>query len=259
MARIRLVFLACHLILGLFGENFLSADDNQGDREIYVCAAASLTEALRDMAQRYEQKSGLKIHLNLGSSRFLRLQIEKGLPCDLFIPAHSEEASQLVHQGFIDEKDVKDLLSNELVIISAQKSRLKISRLEDLKGVVNEGIVLADPETVPCGIYAKEALINAQLWNGIQKNIIPAFDVKAALLQVEYGNVPLGIVYRTDAQTSQKVKILLAIPAALHSPIHYPVCLIPRSSPSREAQGFREFLFSPEVKEILTQKGFSVL
>jgi len=225
-------------------------------QEINVAAAASLADALTAIAKEFEKKEVINVSLNFGGSGALRTQIEKGMPCDIFISADNKNAQQLIDKGLINQQDKYSLLQNSLVVITAVNNTASLNNLTDLPAKINDYLSLGDPDTVPAGNYAKEALLKAGVWEKLESKLALGMDVRAAMLQVENGNAEYGIVYKTDAMISKKLKILYEIPAELHSPIEYPVCLISQATPKTFVVNFFQYLKSDVSKQIFRQYGF---
>jgi molybdate transport system substrate-binding protein len=223
------------------------------NKEITISAAASLADAMGDIANQFTKKTGIKVNINLGSSGSLEEQIEQGAPSDLFISASKEYITQLEQQKLVNQKDGKSLLTNQLVLV-VPKSSKTINTINDLKSV--QRIAIGTPEIVPAGLYAKESLISLHLWQSVKPNLIYGKDVRQVLSFVETGNVDAGIVYKSDALISPKVKIVSNIPSASHKPIIYPFAVMKSSSSNQAAQKMVHFLQSKEAGKIFIKYGF---
>lgn len=229
-------------------------------KQINVFAAASLSDAMNEIAVAFEERYGIKVNLNLAGSNTLRLQIEKGVPCDVFISANAQNVRKLDQLSIIDHNKVTVLLTNRLVIVSENDNQRKFQNFDELILYAKPYLSLADPQTVPAGIYAKEALINAGLWPYVKDRVVPAVDVRAALVQVEMGNINYGIVYMTDAYISDKVYYpVYIIPDKYHSRIEYLACLIQERSDRAAGNLFYEFMKRIETLNIFQKYGFSTL
>lgn len=223
-----------------------------------ISAAASLTDAAGELKTLYETKNaGATLTYNLAASGTLQKQIEEGAPADLFISAGKSQMDALSQKGLIVEESRKDLLGNELVLIAGKDS--KLAKFEDLTDASVGKISIGTPETVPAGNYAKETLTNLNLWEQLQPKMVLAKDVRQVLTYVETGNVDAGLVYRTDAATSDKVKIIAAAPAGSSKPIVYPMAVIKSTKHQKEAEGFAAFLTTDEAVKIFEKYGFKVL
>jgi len=226
--------------------------------DVNVFAAASLTDCLKEIASAYEKQTGDKVIFNFGASSFLARQIEEGAPADIFFSADEARMDGLEKKGLIVKETRKSRLSNSLVIVVASESKLVIRSVSDLARASVTRLALADPKTVPAGIYAKEYLEKAKLWPAVQPKIIPTDNVRAALAAVESGNVEAGIVYKTDAGISKKVKIAHEIPNAEGPAISYPMAVTKESKHPDAAKRFLKHLDSEEAGRIFERFGFIV-
>lgn len=225
---------------------------------INVFAAASLTESLKKIATTYEKQTGDKVTFNFGASSFLARQIEEGAPADIFYSADEAKMDGLEKKGLIVKESRTSRLSNSLVIVVTSDSTLQIQFASDLAGDKVKRLALADPKTVPAGIYAKEYLEKAKLWAAVQPKVIPTDNVRAALAAVESGNVEAGMVYKTDAAISKKVKVALEIPAKDGPAISYPMALVKESKQLDAAARFLKHLGSDEAGRVFQKFGFIV-
>ena len=226
--------------------------------DVNVFAAASLTDCLKEIAGVYEKQSGDKIVFNFGASSFLARQIEEGAPADLFFSADEAKMDGLEKKGLIVKETRKSRLSNSLVIVVTADSKLVIQSAKDLAGTRITRLALADPKTVPAGIYAKEYLEKIKLWPEVQPKVIPTDNVRAALAAVESGNVEAGIVYKTDASISKKVKVAHEIPVVEGPTISYPMAVTKESKRPDAAKRFLKHLDSDEAGRIFERFGFVV-
>ncbi|MCI0766406.1 molybdate ABC transporter substrate-binding protein [Bacillus sp. TL12] len=235
----------------------LKAKD-QKEVELTISAAASLQDAFKEIEKKYKQKEpNIKLSFNFGGSGALQQQIEQGAPADLFFSAAEDKFQTLVKKGFINEKEGKNLLGNELVLVVPKESSIKT--FQELKEEKVKKLAIGTPESVPAGKYAKASLTHENLWNDLQNKIVLTKDVRQVLTYVETGNVDAGIVYKTDALISDKVKIASTAPANSHEPIHYPVGVIKESKHKKEATSFYEYLQSKDAQSIFKKYGFTIL
>jgi len=212
---------------------------------LFVSAAAS-----------FEKQTGTKIVLNLGASSMLARQIEEGAPADVFISADEAQMDRLHKQ--IAPETRKDLLTNKLVVVIRSDSSARIDELADLTKAPFARIALADPQAVPAGVYAREVLKKAGLWEKIDRKIVPAENVRAALAVVEAGNADAAFVYKTDALSSSKVRVALQIAAELAPKIVYPMAILANSAHRLDAGRFLEFLKSDEAVQVFEKLGFGI-
>lgn len=224
--------------------------------ELTISAAASLQDAINEIKTAYEKEnSNVKINLNFGASGALQQQISKGAPVDLFFSAAEDKFDQLVDEKFIEKDKGIDLLGNEIVLVVPKDSDQSIKEFEDLPKA--KKIAIGTPETVPAGQYGKEMLENLGVWKDSEEKVVYAKDVRQVLTYVETENVDAGIVYKTDALTSEKVKITATASEDTHTPIIYPVGVIKESSHLEEANDFYEYLQTEKAMEIFVKYGFA--
>jgi molybdate transport system substrate-binding protein len=224
--------------------------------EITVFAAASLSDALREIAAAYEKTTGDTVRLNLGASSLLARQIREGAPADLFFSADEAKMDDLTRAGLIDPATRRSLLSNSLVIVVAADSDLKLAAAQDLANAAVRRLALAEPETVPAGIYARGYLRKVGVWNKITGKLVPTENVRAALAVVESGDVDAGIVYKTDALSSKKVRIAYEVPRDEGPRISYPLAVIKGGGNPAGASRFLAWLTSPAGKSVFAKYGF---
>ena len=225
---------------------------------IRVFAAASLTDSLKEISSAYRRQTGDKIVFNFGASSFLARQIEEGAPADLFFSADDAKMDALEAKGLIAKDTRKNRLSNVLVIVVMPDGASKIESATDLGRADVKRIALADPLTVPAGIYAKEYLTKARLWPTVASKVIPTDNVRAALAVVESGNVDAGMVYKTDASISRKVKVACEISGPDAPAIRYPMALLKEARDPAAARKFLAHLASPEAGRVFAKFGFIV-
>lgn len=225
--------------------------------ELQVFAAASLTDVLKEIGTEYQQDTGTKIFFNFAASSVLALQIDEGSGADLFFSADEQKMDWLQEKRLILPETRKSLLSNTLVIVIPFDSNETISDPQMLSKV-NWKIALAEPKTVPAGIYAKKYLQNLGLWSKVIDRIIPTENVRAALAAVESGNVDAGIVYKTDAQISRRVKVAYEIPVKDCPKISYAVAIVRESKNADEAKRFENYLQLTKAMGIFKKYGFIV-
>jgi len=230
----------------------------QAFEPVTVFAAASLSGVLEEIAKAYEAAGQGKIITSFASSSDLARQIERGAPADLFISADELWADYLDQRGLIDKQSRTILLKNELVLVAPAGSDARISigpHFPLAEALKDDRLAIGDPDHVPAGIYGKSALQSLGVWDEVEPKLARAASVRAALLFVERGECPFGIVYRTDALADPKVKLVGRFPASSHAPIRYPAMLVAgRKTPDGVA--FLHYLQTPEVTAIFRRHGF---
>lgn len=225
--------------------------------ELLVFAAASLTNVLGELAQSYEKQSGNKVKLSFAASSVLARQIEAGGKADVFMSADQEWMDYLAERGLLDAKSRRDLVGNRLVLIAPADSKVQLAIAPGFKlaETLGEGrLATGDPDTVPVGRYAKTALTNLGVWQSVADRLVRAENVRAALTYVARGEAPLGIVYATDAQIDQKVRVVATFPDNSHAPITYPAAATASAVPG--AAGFLAYLGGAEAAPVWKKYGF---
>jgi molybdate transport system substrate-binding protein len=227
---------------------------------VTVFAAASVTNALTELGQSFEQKENVRVLCSFASSSTLAKQIENGAPANVFISADLEWMDYLEKLKLIVPPSRLDLLANRLVLITPADSSMSVTPKAgfDLAALLEGGLLAAgDPDHVPAGKYAKSALQKLGVWDSVSNKIARADSVRAALALVERGETPLGIVYATDAAISLKVRVAGIFPEDLHPPITYPAALIEgKATPA--AMRFLDFLKNQDARAVFEKYGFTV-
>ena len=226
--------------------------------DITVFAAASLTDALKEIGAAYEKSSGDKVVYNFAASNTLETQIKAGAPADLFFSADEPKMNDLEKAGLVAKESRKDLLSNSLAIVVPSDSTATLTSVKELAGDKFKKIALGETKSVPAGIYARQYLEKIGIWAQVEPRVIPSESVRAALAAVETGNVDAGIVYTTDALHSKKVKIAYEVPAAEGPAITYPIALVAESKHAEAAKKFLAYLKQPDARKVFEKYGFLV-
>ena len=234
----------------------LSLTARGGEGELLVFAATSLRDPLTEVSERYESESGVKVNLSFGGSQSLAQQVASGAPADAFISAGMGPVEFLEEGGMVSDADSLRLLGNELVVV-ARAGTDGIDSLESLASEAIGRLALANPDLAPAGAYAEEALRSAGVWDGLQGKLLLGKDVRAAMTYVEVGNADAGIVYRTDALSSDTLRVAHPVDPALHSTVVYPAVAVKGSSSPGETSEYLEFLSSEEAMAVFRRFGFS--
>jgi molybdate transport system substrate-binding protein len=229
-----------------------------GAVELNVFAAASLTDALKEIAKTYEQHTAEKVSFYFGPSSTLARQIDDGAPADIFFSADEAKMDALELNGRILKDTRKSRLSNSLVIVVSADSTLAISSASNLTNAAVKRIALADPKAVPAGVYAKAYLEKLKLWPLVESKVVPTENVRGALAAVESGNIEAGIVYKTDAAISRKVKVACEVPRSDGPDISYPMALVSDSRQLEAARKFLQYLDSSDAGKVFEKFGFIV-
>ncbi len=250
---IRIVLLGSLTLICLVPRTSLNA------AEVTVFAAASLSDSLKEIATGFTRRTQIQVAFNFGASSFLARQIQEGAPADVFFSADETKMDSLEIAGLILKETRKSLLSNSLVIVVAKDANTEIHSPADLARANVKHLALADPQAVPAGIYAKAYLEREKLWDAINPKVVPTDNVRAALAAVESGNVEAGMIFKTDAAISKKVKIVFEVPPAENPKISYPVAVIKDSKQIEAARQFVQYLQSDDATTVFRKFGFIVL
>ena len=227
--------------------------------KITVFAAASMTNAMAGIEERFEAATGHDLVVSLAGSSALARQIQLGAPADVFISANPGWMDTLEADGLLEDGTRFDLLNNSIVLIASRTDAapVEIGAGMDLAGMVGEGrLAMALVDAVPAGIYGKAALESLGLWSAVETQVAQAGNVRAALAFVATGEAPFGIVYATDAVAEDTVTVVGTFPADTHPPIVYPVAGIAgRTGPATDA--FLHFLRGSQARDAFAREGFA--
>jgi molybdate transport system substrate-binding protein len=230
-------------------------------KDVVVFAAASLKNALDDIAGQWQRETGKKVVISYAASNTLIKQIEQGAPADIFISADLDWMDYGQQKDLIKPDSRSNLLGNRLVLIAPKDSSVSanIQPGFDLAALLKGGrLAMGNVDAVPAGKYGKASLEKLGVWDSVKDKIAQAESVRAALLFVSRGEAPLGIVYQTDATADPSVKIVGTFPENTHPPIIYPVALT-KESTNADAQAFLNYLRSPAARAAFERQGFAVL
>lgn len=243
-----------------FGSSDNSTNANLTGQEVNLAAAASLKNVYDEkLIPLFEQKHpGVKVTPTYASSGDLQTQIENGLKADVFMSAANKQMNKLADEGLVDNKTNLQFLENKVVLIVPKDSKANITSFDDLKKV-NGTIAIGNPDSVPAGQYAKEAMTNIGVWNDTQSKLSLGKDVTEVLSQVAQGSADCGIVYATDAKFNDNVKVVCEAPdSALKTPVIYPVAALKNSTDDNATKAFMDFLQTKEAKDIFVEYGFTI-
>jgi molybdate transport system substrate-binding protein len=227
---------------------------------LIVFAAASLTNVLQEVGDGFTAQTAVPIKFSFAASSVLAKQIENGAPADVFFSADVEWMDYLQSRKLIQVPTRHDVLGNRLVLVAPADSKieLKIGPHFPLAAVLGKGrLATGDPDSVPIGRYAREALTKLGVWNDVEARLVRADSVRSALAFVDRGEVALGIVYSTDAQIDKKVRVVDAFPDDTHQPIVYPIALT--AVAKTDAIKFADYVRSPASGATFNKYGFLFL
>ena len=239
-------------------ESKAEAKEDLGEQSILVAAAASLKNAYEDeLIPRFEEQyPGVTVEGTYDSSGKLQTQIEEGLEADVFMSAATKQMKALDEEGMIASDTIVNLLENKIVLIVPAGSDSKIDSFEKIGDAAS--IALGDPESVPAGQYAKEALTNLNVWDSIQDKVSFGTNVTEVLNQVAAASADAGIVYATDAASkADQVTVVAEAPeGSLEKKVIYPVAVVKATAHEDAAKAFVDFLQTPEAIQVFKSYGF---
>lgn len=249
------------LVVSLLIATPVAASGDAAPRPLVVFAAASLKTALEEVAQAFERHTGQGVSVSYAGTAALARQLEQGAPADLFLSADEDWMDYALQRGLVERESVDLLLGNRLVLVAPRDSRvaLRLTPAAPLVAALGDGrLAVANVVSVPAGRYARAALDSLGLWRSVAGRLVQTDNVRAALRLVARSEVPLGIVYATDARAEPGVRVVDLFDASLHPPIRYPAALA-SESPHPAARRFLEWLRSPVAAAIFESQGFTVL
>lgn len=249
------------VLAGLVASALLVAVPTRAAEAPTVFAAASLKNALDDIAGSYAKEGKPAPKISYAASNTLAKQIEQGAPADLFFSADLDWMDYLAKNNLIRLDTRVSLLANSIVLIAPKdsKAEVKMGPGLDLATALGQGkLAMGNVDAVPAGKYGKAALEKLGGWAGVKDKVAQAESVRAALLLVSRGEAPLGIVYATDAAADANVRIVATFPADSHPAIVYPVA-ITKDSANPDAAGLLAYLRGPTAKAAFEKQGFTVL
>lgn len=256
-----IAFVACEGDKASSNEETIKAETSKNIEKVTltVSAAASLKDVMGEIkAQFIAENKNVDVVFNFGSSGALQQQIEQGDGIDIFISAASKQMDALETKQLLQENTRKNIIRNELVLVQS-KDVQTISDFKDLTSEKVKKIALGEIKSVPAGQYALEVLDKLKITDAVKKKAIYGNDVKQVLTWVETGDADAGIVYKTDALVSDKVKIVAEATADSHKPIVYPAAAIKSGKNIKQSETFLQFLCLDKAKALFEKYGFTFI
>ena len=254
-----LIASAALLVTGCGGGGSDSGAQNQ-PVELHVAAAASLTDAMKEIASAYEKENpGVKLTFNFGSSGALQQAIENGGKTDLFFSAAQKQMDALENSGSLAEGTRKNLLENKVVLIVPADSDKNLTGFEDLTRADIDHVALGEPKGVPVGQYSEEIFTSLGILDAVKAKAVYGSDVRQVLAWTESGEADCGVVYATDAAVSDKVKVVATAPENSHKLVIYPAAVIRDTKNLDAAKKFLDFTGGESARQIFEKYGFKVV
>lgn len=246
------------LIAGCGGQEAAAPKQEAAPVTLHVAAAASLTDAMKELAENYKKEHpNVTTEFQFGSSGALQKSIQEGGEADLFFSAAQKQMNALEEANEILSDTRKDLLINEVVLIVSKDSKKTLTNFEDLKKPEIEKVAIGD-KGVPVGQYTEEIFKNLHLTDAVMPKATLGSDVRQVLTYVEQGEVDAGIVYATDAVAPnyRNIKVVAKAPEGSHKPVIYPAAVLKASKKVDEAKAFLAFVSSPASAKVFEKYGF---
>lgn len=241
------------LLMGLL----LCSHSGWAQESVTIYAASSMTNAVTDLVNEFSSEHDVKVTTVFGGSSSLARQIENGAPADVYLSANEKWVTYLIQKEIVEQNKVSLLAGNQLALITPVNSQLTTFDVTDKQQwatvLKNERMAVGNIDSVPVGMYAKQALTNLDVWDTVNKHLAQSNNVRAALALVERKEAPLGIVYKTDALLTNKVSTLVALDSELYGTIHYPLVQLTNNQAGIE---LIEFMKSEQAKKVLNHYGF---
>ncbi len=241
----------------------VNIDNNKKDApadetvSLNILAAASLTDVCTELEGIYEEEHpGTDLTFSFASSGALQTQIEEGAPADIFFSASTKQMNALDEEGLMDSDSITELLENKIVLVVPSSADTDISSLEDVATAKVGMIGLGDPESVPAGQYAEEVFTTLGILDEVKSKANYGSDVRTVLTWVEEGEVDCGVVYQTDAFTTDKVKIITAAPEGSCKKVIYPVGIVKATGNPEASKELLEFFKSENAMKVFEKYGF---
>ena len=252
----RHVLLRSLLFLGVLTTTVWTAPSVQAAPEtVTIAAANSLKDAFRKILPLFENKD-INVRVIYGPSQTLSKQIEEGAPIDVFLPSQVEEIDQLEQKGLVIQGTKRVYASTSLVLIAGPELPAPIASAQDLRTTLIRYIAIGDPKTSSVGKVAAQYLKYSKLDSQLKSQLVYGEHSRAVLDLVVKGEADLGVVYRTDAVSKKKIRIIDEAPADSHSPIRYGVAAVWTAKNITGAGDFINFLGRPEIQTLLQDYGF---
>lgn len=232
--------------------------DSDEQVELTVLAAASLTDVCDELKARYEaENQNVTISISYGGSGALQTQIEEGAPADVFMSAALKQMTALDEEGLMDSDSIVELLENKVVLIVPKDSDTSVNSFEDAATDAVTMIALGEPGSVPVGQYSEEIFESLGIIDTVKEKANYGSDVRTVLSWVETSAVDCGVVYATDAYTSEDVEIICEAPEGSCKQVIYPVGVVAASEHPDVAADWLAFIQSDESMELFESYGFS--
>lgn len=252
-----LLLLSIIMISGCTKQEEIPSENMEETHELLISAAASLTDAMMEITSAFEEEHpNTELTVNYGGSGKLAQQLQQGAPVDVFLSADQAWMDKLDEAQLILPESRINFAKNDLVLIAKKDSPFTIDSIKDLTDAQIDKIAIGNPDSVPAGKYATDALKNSNVLEQIENQFIYAKDVRQVLTYIETGNAEVGFVYSSDLYRTKDIEVVAKIDQSLFEPIVYPAAVISTSNNGTIAKEFVDFLESDTVQSIIKKYGF---
>lgn len=258
------IFLSCLVVAGILVagcsvEKKVASTKVATPIELNISAAASMTNAMKEIGVNYENKNhNVKVVFNFGSSGALQQAITQGAPTDLFISAAQDKMDVLDKNGLLEPGTRINLLENKIVLIVPKDSKLKLAEFADVLQPEVKKVGLGEPKGVPAGQYAAEVFKSLGILAEVNAKAVFGSNVRQVLSWVDTSEVDAGVVYATDAAVSKENKVVCNAPEDSHKPVVYPMAIIKGNKNLVATKAFGAYLVGEDAKKVFEKYGFTV-
>lgn len=250
--------LVVSMLFTVMGAAVAETTPEEAPVELLVSAAASLTDVMPEIAEAYALAApNVTLTFTYGSSGALRTQIEEGAPADVYISANMKHMNALLDEDLILPDSNFSLLENKVVLIVPLDSDLGMTSFEEVGTDLVSMVGIGEPTSVPAGQYAQQVFESLGIWDAVSAKANFATDVRQVLMWVEEGAVDCGVVYATDAMTSDSITVITEAPEGSCSKIIYPAAAIVTTENEEAALAFLDFLTTDGAMAVFESFGFS--
>ncbi|GAA0435714.1 molybdate ABC transporter substrate-binding protein [Lentibacillus halophilus] len=258
MKYVKWLMIAFVAVLAACSSDGDNSDEEKENVALTISAAASMTDAMKELKDVYEQKENVALTLNFAGSGKLAQQIRQGAPADVFISANQDWMDRLEKNNRIIQETRKDVTGNSIVLIAGENSDLDYQSMDAIEPDDVDQIAIGNPESVPAGKYADQTLRSLDIRSKLEKELVFAKDVRQVLTYVETGNTDIGFVYKSDALISDKIQVLTKAAAETHDAIIYPAAVTADTENKKAAKSFVQFLQSDDAQSVFEEYGFDM-
>ncbi|MEM9677467.1 MAG: molybdate ABC transporter substrate-binding protein [Pseudomonadota bacterium] len=218
-----------------------------------VFAPSSLTDVMSAVTKAYEAHSGGAVVLSFAGSAQLARQVAAGAPADIIISAHPDWMNYLIENRAVDPKSVRIIAGNRLVIAVRREVE---NWSEPLKLLQSDRFAMGEPDSVPAGTYAREAMLNLGIWFKAKSQAVYGENVRVALFRLVRGEVGAAVVYESDLTLETGARVAYRFDPSTHADIRYVIAPVMTSRPKSSMDTFIDFLTGADGQAVFKEFGF---